>query len=149
MELNRKRLCAPVRNSSLSNHIISHRISHSPPQDLLVVDETYKLNVIYPSRSLSNLLKTSVILFKEIQACTKRSKDKTFSRTFSSPRPLEWDFAYVENKRLTNCGERRYPKATRESSNSRREMLPEWSVSKRSKRVRQAERKPQSLLIIQ
>jgi hypothetical protein len=42
-------------------------------------DPTYKLSVIYPSRSSSYLLNTSVILFRLMQACTKRSKLSPFS----------------------------------------------------------------------
>ena len=42
---------------------------------------THKLNVIYPSRSESYRLNTSVILFRLMQACTNRSKLSTFSRS--------------------------------------------------------------------
>jgi hypothetical protein len=94
---------------------------------------TYKLNVIYPSLSSSYFLNTSVILFRLIHAWTKRSKLSAF-------RPLR---SYVWYSNVTKPCDRRYPNATRASLNSAKEMVPLWSASKRSKRERQAERKPQ------
>lgn len=49
----------------------------STPQTRMVnspVKNSSKLNVMYPSRSSSYLLKTSVIRFKIIQLCTNKSK---------------------------------------------------------------------------
>ncbi|KAI7165111.1 hypothetical protein KC349_g229 [Hortaea werneckii] len=131
MLLKRNSACAPVRNSSLKKKQMTRHT-------------TYKLNVIYPSRSTSYFLNTSVIRLSEMHACTNRSKLSTRSLTPSSPRPRDLVRANVLNSNCTNCGLRRYPKATRASSNSRRLMLPLRSVSKRSKRARQAARKPQS-----
>lgn len=71
--------------------------------------------------------------FKLMHACTNKSKLMAFSPRLS----------YVRYSNATNCGERRYPNATRASLNSLYEMLPERSTSKRSKRPRQAARKPQ------
>jgi hypothetical protein len=98
----------------------------------LVWNLTYKLNVIYPSLSSSYFLNTSVILFRLIHAWTKRSKLRAF-------RPL---LSYVWYSKVTKPWDRRYPKATRASLNSAKEIVPLWSASKRSKRERQAERKP-------
>lgn len=101
IELKRKRPCAPVRNSSLSRTNKSANQSFDLDRRLSTpvgwMLSTYKLNVIYPSRSVSYFLKTSVILFKLIQACTNKSKLSTLSLTPSSPRPLECVFAYVPN----------------------------------------------------
>jgi hypothetical protein len=94
---------------------------------------TYKLKVMYPSRSSSYFLKTSVILFKLIQAWTNRSKLIAFS-------PLR---SYVLNNNLTNPGPSLYPKLTKASWNSSNEMLPLRSASNRSNRLRHAVRKPQ------
>ena len=66
--------------------VINRQHSVSPPRPL--VGNTHKLNVIYPSRSSSYFLNTSVILFKLIQACTNKSKLSPFSLPASSPRPL-------------------------------------------------------------
>ena len=50
---------------------------------------TYKLNVIYPSRSESYRLNTSVMRFRLMHACTNKSKLNTFCRSPSSPLPRE------------------------------------------------------------
>ena len=88
---------------------------------------------MYPSRSSSYFLNTSVMRLRLMHACTNRSK-----LMLLSPRR-----SYVLYRSWTNCGESRYPNATSASVNSRYEMEPERSASKRSKRLRQAERKPQ------
>jgi len=89
MELKRKRLCAPVRNSSLRTHQYSQPSSLLNTIFLQSSFDTHKLNVIYPSRSESYFLNTSVILFKLMHACTNRSKLSTFCLSCSSPRPRE------------------------------------------------------------
>lgn len=59
------------------------------------------------------------------------------------PLPLDLDFANVPNSSCTNCGLNLYPNATSASSNSRNDMLPERSTSKRSNSPRHAARNPQ------
>lgn len=65
MLLNKNSACAPVKNSSLQNsksqHDSTHDLTNRKPC-------TYKLSVMYPSRSVSYFLNTSVIRFKDMQA---------------------------------------------------------------------------------
>jgi hypothetical protein len=92
--------------------------------------------VTYPSRSSSYFLKTSVILFKLMQDCTKRSK--------LMPRP--WTglrSRYVLYKMLTKGGDSRYPKAVIALEYSCSDIRPLLSSSNFSKSVRQAARKRQ------
>jgi len=92
-----------------------------------------KDNVIYPSRSSSYFLKTSVIRFKLMQLCTKRSKLIAPSRLLSK----------VLNKVSTNGGLSLYPNATSAFVYSSKLILPLLSASNRSNKDRQAARKPQ------
>jgi hypothetical protein len=93
---------------------------------------SYNERVIYPSLSSSYFLNTSVILFKLIQLCTKRSK------LIAPFRPL----SYVLNNVSTKPGLSRYPKATKAFVYSVKLILPLLSASNRSKSDRQAARNP-------
>lgn len=95
------------------------------------VKKSSKLSVMYPSRSSSYFLNTSVMRFKLIHACTNKSKLSTPSLRLS----------YVRNSKSTNPSDRRYRNATSAFWNSSRWIVPERSVSKRSKSVRHEARK--------
>lgn len=147
MLLKRKSDCAPVRNCSLARMLASSHVRPRQGPGWAISasnvssargkeSRTHKLSVINPSRSVSYRLNTSVILFKLIHACTNRSK-------LNTPRPFR---SYASNSCRTYAGVRRYPKAVKAEVNSSREMVPELSTSKRSKRVRQEERKDQRAL---
>lgn len=88
---------------------------------------------MYPSLSSSYFLKTSVIRFKLMQLWTKRSKLIAPSRLLSK----------VLNRVSTNGGLSLYPNATSALVYSSKLILPLLSASNRSKRDRQAARKPQ------
>ncbi len=113
-----------------------HTFQSPPTHAYSPVKNSSKLNVIYPSRSSSYFLKTSVILFKIIQLCTNKSK-------LILPCPL---LSYVVYISSTNEGESRYPNAISAFVYSEKEMLPLPSSSKRSKSCRQEARKAHSLL---
>lgn len=97
------------------------------------MQETYKDSVIYPSLSSSYFLNTSVMRFKLIQLCTKRSK------LIASSLRLSYDLNMV----FTNFGVSRYPKATSAFEYSSTLMFPLRSASNRSNSDRHAARNPQ------
>jgi len=97
------------------------------------VRKSSKDKVIKPSLSSSYFLKTSVILFKLMQLCTKRSK-------LIAPSPL---LSYVLKRISTNWGVNLYPKATSALVYSSIWIFPLLSVSNRSKRERHAAKNPQ------
>ena len=79
----------------------------------LPVKNSSKLNMMYPSLSLSYPLNTSVNFLSEIQLCTNKSK-------LILPLPLL--LSYVLNKKLTKDGVRWYPNSVRALENSSREI---------------------------
>lgn len=79
----------------------------------LPVKNSSKLNMMYPSLSLSYPLNMSVNFLSEIQLWTNKSK-------LILPPPLL--LSYVLNKKLTKDGVRWYPNSVRALENSSREM---------------------------